>query len=445
MIKKAIDEGLSRIELGLSEQMGIWNKIQEIERSGGEEYTQTVRPRRRPLRVLAAVLILIFALTALCIAAEVPSKLMDLFESVDEVVVCDGIEMRTISAVADDDSMMILYTLKDLEGNRISEDTSIYDFTLSRATAIGTYPVGYDAETKTATFCMAGDNGNQMKGRRITMSITSFLDGVPMELHETKLKLYDLLQQQIGDSGEPGFRDYSAGEEDSFWNAQNQRGADLQEEFGKEDHVFILLDGSMNIKIPGVDWVTVTNIGYKDGWLHVRVEYDDKKSEINHGYICLTDSNGNELDNAILNTPFQEGGEEFIIRVGTAEELADVYLSGVFTNYDALNTGEWKTTFKVRGVETRSFACAVETDSVEISRIVLSPLGISVYGKGIPDDIIRIHLKDRTEVVSEGFSRSGDGETGEFECKYKFSVPLDIQAVESISLAGQKVAVPEGY
>lgn len=445
MIKKAIDEGLSRIELDQSGQVGIWNKIQEIERSGGEEYTRTARPHRRPLRVVVAVLILVFALTALCLAAEVPSKLMDLFESVNESVVYDGIEMRTISAVADEDSMMILYTLKDLEGNRISKNTSIYDFTLSRAAAIGTYQVGYDAETKTATFCMAGDNGDDMKGRKLTMSITSFLDGAPMELRETKHSLYDLLQQRTGDFGEPSFRDYNAGEEDSFWNAQNQRGADLQEEFGKEDHVFILLDGSMNIKIPGVDWVTVTNIGYRDGWLHVRVEYDDKKSEINHGYICLTDSNGNELDNAILNTPFPEGGEEFIIRVGTAEELANVYLSGVFTNYDALNTGEWKTTFKVKGVETKSFACAVETDSVSIGRIVLSPLGISVYGKGIPDEGIQIHLKDGTDVVSGGFSRSGDGETGEFECKYKFSEPLDIQAVESIRLAGQKVAIPEGY
>ncbi|HWQ80549.1 MAG TPA: DUF4179 domain-containing protein [Anaerovoracaceae bacterium] len=442
MIKKAIDEGLSRIELDVSGRLEIWNKIQEAERSGVKGYITKTRTRKTPLRVLIAVLILIFALSALCVAAELPSKLMNLFETVNKRVVYDGIEMRIVSAVADDDSMIILYTLKDLEGDRISEYTSIYDFSLSSAATLGTYPVDYDAETKTVTFCMAGDNGNEMKGRKLTLSITSFLDGAPMELRETKLRLYDLLQEQFNVHGEPGFRDYNAAEEDSFWNAPNQKGSDLREKIKEEDRVPVLLEGSMNIRIPGVDWVTVTNIGYKDGWLHVRVKYDDERGQINHGYICLTDSEGNELDNAILNTPLPDGCEEFIIDVGSEEELADVYLAGVFTNYDSLNTGEWEATFKVKGVETKSFACTVETDSVTIDRIVLSPLGVTVYGKGEPDDDpVQIRMKDGTDIKSEGFSRSGDGETGEFECKYKFAAPLDIQAIDSIDLAGQTVTV----
>jgi hypothetical protein len=449
-IKKAIDESLSGIAFNESCRMGIWGRIRELECSGAEreafeakEYIRTAGQRRRPLRVLIAVLILIFALSALCIAAELPSKLMDLFEAVNEAVVYDGIELRIVSAVADDDSVMILYTLKDLEKDRISETTSVYDFSLSGAATLGTYPVDYDGKTKTATFCMAGDNGKEMKGKKLTLSISSFLDSAPMELHETNSSIYDLIREQRRVSGEPARGDYNAVEEGSYWNAQNQKGVGLQDQLMEEEGFLLLPEGAMNVTIPGVDWVTVTNIGWWDGWLHVQVKYDDEKSQINHGYICLTDSKANELDNAILNTPLPDGREEFIIETGSEEELANVYLSGVFTNYDSLNTGEWEATFKVKGVETKSFACTVETDSVTIDRIVLSPLGVTVYGKGNPDDEpVQIRMKDGTDIVSEGFSRSGDAESGEFECKYKFSAPINILAVDSISLAGQKVSVP---
>ena len=407
--------------------------------------TRTAKFYRRPLRVSVAVFLLLLALSALCIAAELPSKLMDLFEPVNKAVVYDGIELRVVSAVADEDSMVIIYTMRDLKGDRISESTSIYDFSLSSARATGNFPVDFDEETKTKTFCMAGDNGEEMKGRKLTMSVTSFLGGSTMELYKTDISAYDLLREQSGDLLGSGFEVRHAPEDGYNWHwaGQNEKGAELREAFDQAQEALVLPEGSMNLAIPGVDWVTVTNIGYQDGWLHVRAEYDEEKSEINHGYICLTDPEGNQLDNAVLRTPFSENGEEFIISAGGAEELKGVYLTGFFTNYGSLYTGEWEATFKVKGVETKSFACTVETDSVMIDKIVLSPLGVTVYGNGDLDyEPILVHMKDGTEIISEGFGRSGDEETGEFTCKYKFSAPIDIQAVGSIDLAGQTVTVP---
>lgn len=442
MMKKAIDEGLNGVNLDKTRQTEIWNRIQEMEHSGLEHDNPKNRLRKRPLRMLIVVCILIFALSALCIAAELPDKILSLFEPVNESSVYDGIELRVVSAVADDDSIMILYTMKDLKGSRISEFTSIYDYNLSSAATLGTYPVDYDAKTKTATFCMAGDNGNEMKGRKLTLSISSFLDGAPMELRETKLNVYDMLQRQSNRSGGPGFRDYNAEKEDSFWNAQNQNGSDLREEFVQKDQFPILEEGAMNLKIPGVDWITVTNVGYKDGWLHIQVKYDGKKSGFNHGYICLSDKKGTELENAILNSPLADGSEEFVIKAADLEDLKGTYLSGVLTNYDSLNSGKWETAFKVKGVETKSIACEVKTDSVMINKAVISPLGVTIYGKGEPEDKIRVHMREGSDIISEGFSCSGDGETGEFTCKYKFAEPLDIENIETIKLSGQEIAVP---
>lgn len=454
MIRKTIDESLGRIELDRSRQAAVWSRIQEIEASGETGYASAgrsfegpaVRTFGRPLRVMVVVFLLIVALSVLCIAAELPSKIMSLMEPVNEAVVYNGIEMKVVSAVADDDSVMILYTMRDLEGSRISDNTSIYDFSLSRATTLGTYPVGYDPETRTATFCMAGDNGSEMKGRKLTLSITSFLDGATMELHETKRSLQELLEQRAA-YGEPEFRDYNADEEDSYWNAQSLEGAARQEEFDNKDNVPILTEGAANIIIPGVDWVTVTNIGYKDGWLHVQLKYDGEKSEINHGCLCLTDAKGNELDIAVLNSPLPGNLEEYMMEVGSDEDFSSIYLSGMYTNYDSLITGEWETTFKVKGVETKTVACEIETDSIMIDRIVLSPLGVTVYGNGIPDDSIQdsgieIYMKDGTEIASEGSSGSGDEVTGKYECKFKFSAPVDIEAVEKISIAGKTITVP---
>ena len=110
MIREIIDESLSGIILDRPGQAAVWNGIQQIEAAGEGYGLRKVRPYRRPLRVVITVLLLILALSVLCIAAELPARIMDLLEPVNKAAVYDGIEMKTVSAVADDDSVMIIYT-----------------------------------------------------------------------------------------------------------------------------------------------------------------------------------------------------------------------------------------------------------------------------------------------------------------------------------------------
>lgn len=178
-MKNAIDQSLRRLQLDDQAQRKIMERIQLLESmERGAVSSKTVLAegrspllhtggRKRSMRVLVALLLLIFALSALCIAAELPWKFINFFEAVNETSVYDGIELKVTSAAADDDSVMIFYTLRDLEGDRISEATSAYDYFLSGPTTIGNIRDGYDEKTKTAAFFLIGDNGSGLKGHKL--------------------------------------------------------------------------------------------------------------------------------------------------------------------------------------------------------------------------------------------------------------------------------------
>lgn len=453
-MKNAIDQSLRRLQLDDQAQRKIMERIQlleSMERGGAFYETEPVRGRspflysggrKRSMRVVVAVLLLIFALSALCIAAELPWKFINFFQAVNETSVYDGIELKVTSAAADDDSVMIFYTLRDLEKDRISEDTLVYDYFLSGPTTIGNLRDGYDEKTKTASFFIMGDNGSGLKGQKLTYAIKSILEEGPEELYTTQRKVGDLLSEQAADLGKPSFREYHARQEDSFWNAQTQKGAELQESFEKEDCASLLQGDRFEIQFPGVDWATITNMGYHDGWLHIRVRYDEKQAELNYGYPCLTDSEGSEWDTAILNSPLSDGAEEFVIQVDDVRDLDRLYLSGFYTNNKTLYLGEWNVTFKVKGVSTKTVSCSIETGTLSVSKAVLSPFGVSIYGKGERKESIRVQLKDGTLLESDGYSSSGDGETGKSECKYKFEEPLVLEEIQSITIAGEKIDIP---
>lgn len=445
MMKNEIDQGLSQIRLGEGECARIRERIAEIE-SGVEDGKQKGTGKRKgrgmgTFRVLTAAVLLVFALSALCIAAELPWKFMQLFETVNEASVYDGIELRIVSAAADDNAVMIFYTLKDLDADRLSASTLIYDYYLTGPATLGTFLEDYDEKTKTATFLFMGDNAEGMKGEKLTFALQSFVDRNEIEMYKLAPSAGDLVRGRIADHGEALFQDYTVGGGQGFWNAQNDSGGDLQEAFMEKDEASLLQGEPMTLSFPGVDWVTITNIGYQDGWLHIQVKYEEEKARINHGYLCLTDAAGMETEHAILNSPLSGGREEFIIKVADVQELDALYLGGAFTNYGPLHTGEWEVTFEVKGLPSKTIDCQVETENLSVSKAVLSPLGVMVYGIGEQEDSLQIQLKDGTQINSEGSSSFGDGETKAFSCKYRFAEPLDLDQVEWIMISGQQVDV----
>lgn len=453
-MKNAIDQSLYGLQLDEYARRKIMERIlalESMECGGTCCESAPVRGRspilhsggrKRSMRVLVAVLLLIFALSALCIAAELPWKFINFFEAVNETSVYDGIELKVTSAAADDDSVMIFYTLTDLTGDRLSESSLVYDYFLTGPTTIGNLRDGYDEKTKAASFFIMGDNGSGLKGQKLTYVIKSILEEGPEELYVTQMNVGELLTEQSATLGAPSFREYSARQEDSFWNAQTQKGAELQDSFEEEDRASLLQGDRFEIKFPGVDWATITNMGYHDGWLHIRVRYDESLEDLNYGYPCLTDSEESEWDTAILNSPLPDGSEEFIIQVPDVRDLDGLYLSGFYTNNKTLHFGEWKVTFEVKGVSTKTVPCSIETGTLSVIKAVLSPFGVSIYGKGERTESIRVQLKDGTKLDSEGYNCSGYGETGKFECKYKFEDPLVLEEIQSITIAGEQIDIP---
>ena len=90
----------------------------------------------------------------------------------------NGIETTVVAAMNDNDMVDIYVAVKDLEGSRINERTNLADVQLS---GIAMTPmvqmVQFDEKTATATFRIEGVCGEDLNGKKITLSIGAVLLG----------------------------------------------------------------------------------------------------------------------------------------------------------------------------------------------------------------------------------------------------------------------------
>lgn len=459
-MKERLDEMLSQLEFGdeLKEKVrrGLLQENKEEQQEAQSRPAQSrpaqsrpeqsrpeapfrpgTRWRKRRLHIAAAACFCTVLLTGVCFAADlhmkIAAEIWAILQPVDEVSVYDGIELKTIGAACDEDTTLIYFTMKDTTGQRIGRETDIYDFRLSNADTVGCFPVEFDEATKTGTWCLRGDGGTDVKGKTMTLSVAELIDGQGELIEkESGIEIHRILEEQRQSGSQPSHRIYSEAYEN--WNAQNTAGAGLQEKINAEDSIKLLEAGGMGLAFPGAPWLQVDNISYEDGLLHIAVETkDEEKKQYNHGYFYLADRQGNTLPNAVLNKPFVEGGrEEYILQVDDIEDLKDVKLMTAFTDCSNPQKGEWKVTFQVKGVDTRSSAAAAVVEGASIKEMAVSPMGVTLRGStedgftvDQPEDWkVSILLKNGTSVESTSSIMVYKEDDGTFYLKYVYK---DIQ------------------
>ena len=99
-----------------------------------------------------------------------------------------------------------------------------------------------------------------------------------------------------------------------------------------------------------VDGVTLTGIGYVDGWLHVQVYYADILKTDNHGSISLVNrETGEQIDCDGSAAFFDEAGtgsyEDYMFTGIEADTLDAYALYGTFVTSAGPVEGNWSVTF----------------------------------------------------------------------------------------------------
>lgn len=290
---------------------------------------------RRPIAI-AAILVLFIVLATPVLAANIPViyELMYLmspetaqfFMPVQESCEDNGIRMEVVSTYIHDDTAEIYITMQDLIGDRVDEKTDLFDsYSIHRAVgSSGTCQlVGYDAQTKTATFLITvSEWGNHdITGSKLTFSVREFishkiaLEDVPAEINLAEVS-EAAATQTISPVGAASYNALAPGT-------------------------------SVYSPIKGLD---VTAIGYIDGKLHIQLATVEKLTFDGYGYFYLIDKDGNLIhpDFSVIFVKDADNEnridyEEFVFDI-PKWQIESYKLYGSFYKSELNTKGNWRVT-----------------------------------------------------------------------------------------------------
>ncbi|UPK41092.1 DUF4179 domain-containing protein [Paenibacillus pabuli] len=356
-----------------------------------------------------------------------------------------GIRMQNLGAVRDGSTTEIYVSLKDLTEDRVNASLDVYDFHVSGGRAHNAQLVHYDAAEKTAIvrFLVQG----KRLSNRMSVQISSFLSGAhKKEDYDSGLNLSEFLskkQQNDYDTLDP-LKDWISG-----WGGPSAL------ELSEQEFIHVLRQEQTHIKLPGIDWMYLSNIGFVDGKLHIQINPDDEMGRYNHGYFFFTDDRGNKQDipmNSVSYGSYIKGGtryggdhEEYIFDISDISQLNNLRLKGDFTSYDQFVTGKWETTFDLKQDSLSKTGKAILMLDEEIrTEIVVSSLGITLMGKGVnqlkPENLhMELYLNDGTSILPKsGFLNIDDN-----LMKWISSQTVPVNEVNYLMLNGQKVLLQD--
>lgn len=356
-----------------------------------------------------------------------------------------GIRMQTLGAVRDGSTTEIYVALKDLTEDRVNASLDVYDFHVSGGRSQNAKLVQYDPAEKTAIirFLVQG----KRLSNRISVQMSSFLSGANKEVnYDSGLNLSELLskkQQTEYDTLDP-LKDSISG-----WGGESAL------ELSEQEFIHVLHQEQTHIKLHGINWMYISNIGFVDGKLHIQINPDDEMGIYNHGYFFFTDDQGNKQDipmNSVSYGSYIKGGtryggdyEEYIFDISDISQLNKLQLKGDFTSYEQFVTGKWKTTFDLKQDSFSKTRKATLTLDEEIrTEIVVSSLGVTLMGKGInqitPENLhMELYLNDGTSILPKSGFLNIDNNL----MKWISPQTIPVNEVNYLMVNGQKVLLQD--
>lgn len=317
---------------------------------------ETLRRRKKHLTwtklwTMAACICLVISLSIPALAASVPAfydilyaispATAQFFRPVQMSCENNGIRMEVMAIYIHEDTAEIYISMQDLEASRLDETVDLFD-----SYQINT-PYDYeghcklssfDPDTQTATFLITINQRNQQRitGDKITFSVREFL---------SNKKTYE------GPISDFSFENVDLNAATQVIHPRGFGGNDMFVEYisSKDKESLTVLRPTETLSSP-VDGVSLTGIGYIDGYLHVQVYYENILKTDNHGSIDLINTETGKMLTSFGSISFFDdatmGSYEDYIFAGVApDELANYELYGDFTTSSGSVEGNWSITF----------------------------------------------------------------------------------------------------
>ncbi|MBU8853396.1 hypothetical protein C2I27_17760 [Priestia megaterium] len=350
-----------------------------------------------------------------------------------------GIKMKVIGAMNDDEMAVIYVTMQDVTGKRIDKTMDLYDYTLTDGHMFNSQIVDYDKDTNTATLRIQANGGTNFNHKKINLRISSFLsqkykhEGIKIDtdLSELKNKRVEII---------PLSTDSTSG-----------GGGEITDQLETGESIEILKPNETTLSLPKIKFMHVSNIGFIDGQLHVQTKWSDEDID-GHGDFYLVDPSGKKI-NASSNISYgvDKSGEtvygnnyvEYIFDVNN-EDLSKLKLMGDLISNGNYTKGDWSTTFKLHSVESeKSLSFNEDFGSWEATKMTLSSLGVTLYGKGQfkDTDDMKVSVETKNGSIQSLDSLQNFSDNKSVKAKFLPSSPLDLSKIKAINVNGAVIKV----
>lgn len=302
--------------------------------------------KRRIISIAAAAALVICPLPTLTafgvesaynVLYQVAPSIAQTFKPIQKTSEDNGIEMTVISAERSGSEASVYLAMHDTTGSCPDGEWDLYD---SYRINVPHDMIGhcsfseYNADTHTAYFVVHLEtmDGSTMPKGKITFSVYEMLMG--------KTRFSDIIKD---------IDMCSIPYEPPTTTREEIDGKYANEGLPESQDYRFLLSSDKPISTP-VSGVSIENIGYIDGALHILTRYDDIPHTDNHGYIELVDKNGDvigektEFGFFYRDTAHNNNYTEQIIPV-SYDILDECTLQGNFVTAQDYISGNWKITF----------------------------------------------------------------------------------------------------
>lgn len=367
----------------------------------------------------------------------------------------DGIVIKLISAINDENALRIFATAKDIKGDRLGEDLDFTSWGLNQGNGGNLSVVDYDNETKTATL-MITSLGSDHQGSA-TLKVNGFSTGREFleDLPENNIDISELLKGH----------DPKIISHDEVYQSGGG-GGDYRKPFAESR--FLKYD-EMDIQFDNVDMFSISNIGFVDGLFHIQTKAILSRVSLEDGYFINAKFINSEEEtvyeskkniNFVIDEKYtwnehykepHDGYTEIIYdSITKPEELNGLSIAIDYMKSPEITEGNWEFSFMIPEKVTTDFKVDREINingnKIKVNMISLSPIGVTLHlNQDISEDYnhsdaVYVEYTDGTRIKLDQASIH----TYQFESTLVFKGDIiEIEKVESIIINGEKIGITQ--
>lgn len=352
----------------------------------------------------------------------------DEVEKIKNTAEDQGLQVEVTNAVTDGKTMVMYVTIHDPMG-RMDDTVDIYDYFLNGFTFMNSQLIEYDASTNTAKFCLLASGGEAPEGGKVQYRISSLMTGGrTYDDFDTGIQLQSLLN----------------GEADSqFVRCSGGSGdREMMELLRKGEGAYVLETDQISVSLrDDIDFVSISNIGSLEGYLHIQTKWED--SIDNHGDLYLLDGQGKRVPYISLsfdrdgrvkeNDSFRSEYTEYIYDLDGVN-LEACSLFAFFVREGKLVEGSWEMEFDVSSVEEQS----LETGGKALARTaVITPIGVYLYDTQLEaGDLDNIQVTGKDGDFHKVVARFTDRDGGKKNLLLVLETPLTMDNLKYVAING---------